>query len=230
MLLLVFVLFIAVSCLAAPQAPARAQGDYPTQTPLPGIKATLDAAQARQSAGQAMIDDANAKMSQAAEYLRNGVAQQAQAQADIGKALAAVAAQNYEAIGEAIGSAKSDLDQLSATNAAQHALISSMADSQKVQASAYISATSENARLVSENQRLVSDNQTLSANNAAQSARLEQAQTQSGIGNVPWLIVFFGAAVLLVALLMVVLQRRHETVIDSMPTLIDEDVIDNDNT
>lgn len=118
------VVFVLLSVLFA--APVQAQGPFQTPTPLPGVVATQQAADATANAVQAARNDAAALEARAAEIRRNADAQAQQAAQAIADARAASAAQNAAAIGEAIGRADSNLSQLQESVQGQAAIISTL--------------------------------------------------------------------------------------------------------
>ncbi len=221
--LLVLLLFALGSCLAQPNPPAHAQAPFATPTLLPSVQATLDAAQQRYNAAQSDLQQADQFDAQAAEYRRNGLAQQAQAQQDIGQARAAVAAQNYEAIGENIGRASSDLDQLSKTNAAQNNLIATLTANQRVQAAAVISLTGETQQLRDDLQRERADHQTTLASYNALSAQQAAHQNDGSIQGLISIFAFIIALILIVVLAVVVLSMRRGQATEPAPSAVKSD-------
>lgn len=230
LIILVLLLAVLVSCLASPDAPAHAQG-FATPTPLPAVQATLDAANAMHNDALSKIDAANQMQVKAAELLRNGVVQGQQADQAISDARAATAAQNAAAMGEAIGRASGALDELRKTNAAQNDMLNVCADNQKIQASAFISASNDAARLRVELQQERETNQNIAANFTALQNQHQQDERTSAVGNIASAFAFLVAGALLMVPLVVILFRKTrneppappEPPIDAPWTVTDED-------
>lgn len=211
---LVGLLFVFVSCMAQPPTSARAQG-FVTPTPLPAIVATQQAASQLQANARNQAATAAEYQRLADETRRNAAAQEAAAQQAISDARAASAAQNAGAVGEAIGRAESELNQLMKTNQGQGEALNLAGDVIRAQASTIMTLTNETESLRARVRDL---------NVAYQAAQVQQVDaTRNGtIGNIAASFAFLSAGALLAWLVMGVLQRRHDAPLPS----VGNDVVD----
>lgn len=211
-----FVAFLAIPllvfALSFQTAPVRAQGVFVTPTPLPAIVATANAAEQAQSAAQASRNEADRLNAQANEIRRNADAQSARAAQDLSDARAASAAQNAGAIGEAIGSASSQLEQLQTSVSGQAAIIATLTADKQAAASEIYSLTialqQERA-----SKRVIQDSYT-ALSTRFEAANLE-AQKQGQSAPVVTFVFATGFFAMLIVVIIVVLQRRESKPVDA---------------
>lgn len=200
LILVVLVILFMLLMAALSVTPARAQAPFATPTPLPGVQATQQAADAASSAAQAARNEANALEARAAEIRRNADAQGAAAAQAIADARSATAAQNGAAIGEAIGRADSNLAQLQDSVQGQAALIEALRsdnankDARIGQLKAQVNDTANQLQQAQASQRT-----TQSAYEALQAYQDEHAN-DSLVGNAAVLFVFVVVFGLILAL------------------------------
>lgn len=196
--------------LSTGTSPARAQGVYVTPTPLPAIVDKQNAAVQAQAAANATLSQAAQMRAAAAEMERNGIAQYAQAQADITTAREAAATQNGVAAGEAIGRLGATVDEQNKTVTGQARIISTLTTDNELTARQVISLTAENESLRTQVQSLKTDKQTILDNFNATSKALDDSQRQSGAVPIVTLVIGVLFSAIVAVLLVVVLQRRRD--------------------